>query len=257
MGLVHVRGRAAGEERLTSPITRTPCYFYKVDIEKWERDQNRSRWRHYTTDLRGLRFYVEDTTGKVLVDPNGAECDLVRRGQRVIGDSGFSLRSLFEKKAAPLADSEPTEDEIRDYLTNLRADLRLPLSVEDPQTRAMAGGAQGVGPLGVVFATRQSWTFGGRGLATGRFRLTEYCIVPDESYNVTGTCVVNPSSHEETDRNLIVKGQNEPTFLISWRDEQDIESRLRNRALVYIFGGGLLAVGCLYLFIWFAQLGWI
>ena len=199
MGLVHVRGRAAGEERLTSPITRTPCYFYKVDIEKWERDQNRSRWRHYTTDLRGLRFYVEDTTGKVLVDPNGAECDLVRRGQRVIGDSGFSLRSLFEKKAAP----------------------------------------------------------GGRGLATGRFRLTEYCIVPDESYNVTGTCVGNPSSHEETDRNLIVKGQNEPTFLISWRDEQDIESRLRNRALVYIFGGGLLAVGCLYLFIWFAQLGWI
>src|SRR5438093_5341343 len=101
MGLVHVRGRAAGEERLTSPLTRTPCYFYKVDIEKWERDQNRSRWRHYTTDVRGLRFYVEDTTGKVLVDPNGAECDLVRRGQRVIGDSGFSLRSLFEKKAAP------------------------------------------------------------------------------------------------------------------------------------------------------------
>ena len=68
---------------------------------------------------------------------------------------------------------------------------------------------------------------------------------------------MNPSSHEETDRNLIVRGQNEPTFLISWRDEQDIESCLRNRALVYIFGGGLLAVGCLYLFIWFAQLGWI
>jgi len=66
-----------------------------------------------------------------------------------------------------------------------------------------------------------------------------------------------PSSHEETDRNLIVKGQNEPTFLISWRDEQDIESRLRNRALVYIFGVGLLAVGCLCLVIWLAQVGWI
>ena len=94
-------------------------------------------------------------------------------------------------------------------------------------------------------------------LATGRFRLTEYRIVPGGWYNVTGTCVENPRSHKQTDRDLIVKGQNESTLLISWRDEDDIESRFRNRAPPYIFGGGQLAVGCLYFCIWFAQVRWI
>jgi hypothetical protein len=254
MGLVHVRGRAAGEEQLTSPVTRTPCYLYKVDIEKWERDQNRSRWRHYATDARGIPFYLQDPTGKVLVDPHGAEYDLVRRRQRVIGDSGFSLRSLFERKSAPLGENEPSEDELREYLSG---GFRLPGSVEDAmaQARAMVREAEGVDPIGVVFATPQRWTRSG-GPATGRFRLTEYCIVPGEWYNVTGTCIENPRSKGEDDRNLVVKGQNEPTFLISWRDEEDIESSLRNRALLHIFGGGALAVGCLYLFILAAQAGW-
>ena len=246
--------RLLAEETLTSPVTRTPCVFYKVDLEKWERDRNRSGWRRYATDTRGVRFYLQDPTGKVLVDPHGAEYDLVRRRQRVIGESGFSLRSLFERKPAPLTDNEPSEDELRDYLGG---GFPLPGSVEDAmaQAQAMVRGAGGADPVGVVFATGQRWTRSG-GPATGRFRLTEYCIVPDEWYNVTGTCTENPRPKGEDDRNLVVKGDSEPTFLISWRDEEDIESRLRNRALLYIFGGGALAVGCLYLFIRAAQLGW-
>jgi hypothetical protein len=51
MGLAHVRGTAVGEETLTSPVTHTPCFFYKVDIQKWEKDRNRSGCRHYRTDI--------------------------------------------------------------------------------------------------------------------------------------------------------------------------------------------------------------
>lgn len=255
MGLTHVRGQALAEETLTSPVTRTPCVFYKVDIEKWERDRNRSRWRHYATDTRGVRFYLQDPTGKVMVDPHGAEYDLVRRRQRVIGESGFGLRSLFERKPALLTENEPSDDELRDYLSG---GLSPPDSVHDAiaQAQAMVGGAGGVDPAGVVFTTTQRWTLRSGGSATGRFRLTEYCIVPDEWYNVTGTCVENPRPKGDEDRNLVVKGESEPTFLISWRDEENIESSLRNRALLHIFGGGALAVGCLYLFILAAQMGW-
>jgi len=44
MGLVRVRGKATGEQRVTSPITGTPCFFYKVDIEKWEVKNNSGSW---------------------------------------------------------------------------------------------------------------------------------------------------------------------------------------------------------------------
>ena len=44
---------------------------------------------------------------------------------------------------------------------------------------------------------------------------------------------------------MIVKGENEPTFLISWRTEAEIEGHLRRRAFLYALGGGALSVACL------------
>ena len=89
----------------------------------------------------------------------------------------------------------------------------------------------------------------------GQYRLTEYCIVPEYSYDITGTCVENPSPQDEHDRNMLVQGENEPTFLISCRSEQEIEGKLRWRAMKYIFGGGALSVACLALIL--VKLGWL
>ena len=88
-----------------------------------------------------------------------------------------------------------------------------------------------------------------------RYRLSEYCIIPEHWYDLTGTCVENPNPQDEHDRNMIVKGQNEPTFLISWRSEKQIESTLRNRAALHIFGGGALSVACLAILLF--RLGWL
>jgi hypothetical protein len=54
---------------------------------------------------------------------------------------------------------------------------------------------------------------------------------------------------------MVVKGQNEPTFLISWRGEKQIKSRLRNRAALHIFGGAALSVACLAILL--LRLGWL
>jgi hypothetical protein len=54
---------------------------------------------------------------------------------------------------------------------------------------------------------------------------------------------------------MIEKGQNEPTFLITWRSEKEIESALRNRAVLHIFGGGALSVACLAILLF--RLGWL
>ena len=91
--------------------------------------------------------------------------------------------------------------------------------------------------------------------ASGRFRLTESCILPGQAYDLTGTAVENPQPKDEHDRNLIMKGQNEPTFLISYRAAKEVESNLRRRAALSIFGGAALSLGCLAILLF--RLGWL
>ena len=104
-------------------------------------------------------------------------------------------------------------------------------------------------------AAISTWGLSLSGGASGRFRFTESCIQPGHWYDVTGTCGENPSPMDDDDRNLIMKGENEPTFLISWRSPKDVESRMRRRATLYIFGGTALTIGCAG--VWLAQEGWL
>ena len=83
--------------------------------------------------------------------------------------------------------------------------------------------------------------------ASGRYRLREALILPGQEYHVTGTCVENPSARDAHDRNMIVQGTNEKTFLISWKAEQEVRQGLQKRALGMVFGGAALALFCLAL----------
>ena len=86
--------------------------------------------------------------------------------------------------------------------------------------------------------------------ASGRYRLRESLILQGQQYHVTGTCVENPEAHDAHDRNMIVRGQNEKTFLISWKAEQEVQHDLRKRAVSMVFGGAALTLFCLALLLW-------
>ena len=327
MGLVRVHGKAKGEELVTSPVTHTPAYFYKVEIEKWKEDRNNRGWTKYRTDTNGVKFYLEDATGKVLADAQGAELDLLVCGQREIGGI---VRGVLSKPQSMGA----SEEELRQYITQVTAQkigsfverrlvasrpgrsedqekarqaalqlfksplgsaefletllaaqapsLREHLTAAGPQSDPQkeqarlalieasqhppgspefrAGvqkvmgmtGAQGTAAPGMQKIFSVSVRFGSNLAsasmfpgASGRFRFTEYCILPDHWYDVTGTCAENPNPRDQHDRNLMMKGQNEPTFLISYRSSKEVESRLRKRAAFQIFGGAGLALVCL------------
>ena len=87
------------------------------------------------------------------------------------------------------------------------------------------------------------------GSPRGTYRVAEFCIFPDHSYVVTGTCVENPHPQDEHDRNLIVKGRDEPTFVISSKPEKATEQDLRRRARRFISRGGILMVASLALWL--------
>jgi len=241
MGLVEIHGKAQAVQTVASPVTQTPCCFYKVDIDRWVRDRSGGHWSHSATDADGVRFYLEDASGKVLVDAHGAEYDLIRTAQAETGRGlGRSMgRQLFGQGDPALATGPMASD--ADLLAYAQSAVNARGSSFSLDARSFLPSLGGTINLGGGFA--------------GRYRLSEYLILPGHWYDVTGTCAENPAPQDEYDRNLIMKGTNEPTFLISWRSEKEIERTLRNRAALHIFGGAALSVGCLGILL--AKFGWL
>jgi hypothetical protein len=110
----------------------------------------------------------------------------------------------------------------------------------DPEAEKARQAALAFGQEQLTTLTRQHAP-----VASGQYRLTEYCLVPGQTYDITGTCTENPQPRDEYDRNLIVNGTYEPTFLISSRTEQGVQSHLLKQTLWKVLGGAALAIVCL------------
>jgi hypothetical protein len=75
------------------------------------------------------------------------------------------------------------------------------------------------------------------------YRFTEYCLVAGRPTHVLGTCTENPNPADEGDRNLIKKGENEKTYLITTKSEEKLEGSLRLQAILLILIGAAIIVG--------------
>jgi hypothetical protein len=260
MGRVEIYGTAQGEQKVRSPVSHTPCYWYKVEIEKRTKDsKGRESWSHHATDQNGVNFYLQDATAKVLANASSAELDLLQScrtemyGSEYIASAGAgtAVPQLVAARPPEAAASAPgtgsarvfTPGEARQEMESLRRQMRL-------QRRQAAQPQQNWGAKALGFLRRHSSSGD-----TGRYRLTEWVIVPGHPYHISGTCAENPNPRDEDDRNIIRKGENEPTFHISWRTEQEVEKYLHRRSLKFIFGGGALAVVCLGILV--NNFGWL
>ncbi len=76
MGLVEVAGTAKPKKLLKGPFSGKECVYYKYAIEEYRRTGKHSRWVKVKEGSSKERFYLEDDTGQVLVDPAGAEIDI-------------------------------------------------------------------------------------------------------------------------------------------------------------------------------------
>ena len=319
MGFGEVHGKAEGEKTILSPISHTPCFVYKVIIERWKTDSNGEggHWSHHRTDVDGVAFHLTDATGKVLVDAQGAELDLLQtatckagrgesavtgvaatqqellqyvtqadshwagglfeHGLKLAGQSSDSAReqqrqALMEvfqhtpgtpeflrgimSMAAPKIQqhlesmgpqSDPKHEEARQtMLQALQHPPGSPEFMEGLRRAEQVSGKPGAtNPIDELTQTLGGAP--GAGLfsaADGRYRLTEYCLVPGGLYDISGTCVENPHPLDANDHNLIRKGASESVFLISCKEEKRLETGMRGRAVRTILFGAALTVGC-------------
>lgn len=255
MGRVQIHGRAIGEKTLRSPVSNQTCFLYKVTIDRFLAGrQGQGRWSPYLTDEASVNFYLEDQTGKVLVDPEGADMDVEEAYQCEVGSQEIvPLDEPWRSDAPPASPpGVPTPDsELRRYVARVAeginsaafqgADLDSSLEAGSRQRQQRRRSGKGDRFLRNLIP---SVGFGqiATGAAPGDYRLTEYCVAPDSEYDVTGTCAMNRSAGNETDRQLITRGENDPTFLISDKAEPTLEQDLHFQAWRSILGGGFLAV---------------
>ena len=76
-GLVELEGKAVPEdERLEAPFTGTDCLAYRWRVESRRRSSDNNRWVHVASGHESVPFRIEDDSGRILVDPAGAELSI-------------------------------------------------------------------------------------------------------------------------------------------------------------------------------------
>jgi hypothetical protein len=82
MGLVEVSGLANGPYTIPAPVSQLPCYFHRTMVWIYVQSGKNKRWKKVVDARFHVPFYLEDETGRVLVDPSDAELDIHRDFQQ-------------------------------------------------------------------------------------------------------------------------------------------------------------------------------
>lgn len=92
MGLVEINGLAVGPFTMLAPITGVPCYYFRTTAWQWQQRGRSSEWVKVADESLHLPFFLDDNTGRLLVDPQGAEMDIHRDFHDEFSTSLFSSR---------------------------------------------------------------------------------------------------------------------------------------------------------------------
>jgi E3 Ubiquitin ligase len=90
IGLVEINGLAVGPYTMIAPITGVPCYYFHTSAWQWQQEGRNSKWVKVADESMHVPFFLDDNTGRVLVDPQGAEMDIHRDFHDEFSTSFFS-----------------------------------------------------------------------------------------------------------------------------------------------------------------------
>jgi hypothetical protein len=75
LGLVEVNGIATGPYTMPAPITGKSCFLYHTTA--WQQlEGKKQEWEKIADETLHLPFFIDDSTGQLLIEPLGADLDL-------------------------------------------------------------------------------------------------------------------------------------------------------------------------------------
>jgi hypothetical protein len=78
IGLVEINGLAVGPYTVLAPVTGVHCYYFRTMAWQWQQRGKSREWVKVADESLHVPFFLDDNTGRVLVDPQGAEMDIHR-----------------------------------------------------------------------------------------------------------------------------------------------------------------------------------
>jgi hypothetical protein len=92
LGMVEVSGQAVGPYTMMAPVTGRPCYYHRTLVWEWKQSGKNKQWVKVAAECMHVPFFVDDNTGRLLIDPRGADLDLHRDFQQEFCDSFFTTK---------------------------------------------------------------------------------------------------------------------------------------------------------------------
>ena len=92
MGMVEVSGQAVGPYTMMAPVTGRPCYYHRTLVWEWKQSGKNKQWVKVAAECMHVPFFVDDNTGRLLIDPRGADLDLHRDFEQEFCDSFFTTK---------------------------------------------------------------------------------------------------------------------------------------------------------------------
>ena len=88
-GLVEVSGVATGPNTVAAPITGQSCYLYRTTV--WQQRKAASHeWEKVAGETLHVPFFLDDSSGQLLIEPIGAELDLQSEFHKEYEPSAFA-----------------------------------------------------------------------------------------------------------------------------------------------------------------------
>lgn len=303
LGLVEVNGVVVGPYTIPAPITGAPCFLYHTTA--WQQRENKkSEWEKVADETLHLPFFIDDSTGQLLIEPLGADLDLHRDFREEYGasfffsqddvpprvsvflsrhgivparrlrveertikpeDAMFIAGTLTENPGVQVRPLAPLGDSARDLaLPTLAEPLPAPQVIQ-LSSGAAPSSAQEMSQQAKIAAalTRagitkpEAWSAAGVPYQTVAVEengppapVSAYAKArPDELRPNVGR--PNGDQAKLSNFNLappvvLLKGANNPTFVISFRSQKEFVSTLAWKSAAMIWGGAAIALLGLY-----------
>lgn len=258
MGLVEVTGRATGGAPFPSPFGRIPSYCSRLVAEEWRTSRRTDYWHAIFDRTFSTPFEVEDGTGRVRIDPEGADLQLET-------DYAFDMRdglTTAPNASERLRASGLDEAKIRERLLALQAAARSGQWSDLIDESTLASPHREPQPRGDLTAQVFARALSGakilqdlpRMLRTHRLvvrpgekplRMREENLCPGDEVYVLGTARRDSGQGAVEPDVVIGRGDLHPWFAIGERSQRDTLLRVMRHGWVVAAAGVLLMLASL------------
>ncbi len=239
IGAVEVSGTVLGPYTLISPLSETDCLYYHA-IARGSSGEEKSA----KEEILYVPFFLDDGTGRVMIDPRGAETELRPSvDEEYSPSSGDAFTRHFLVRHG-ISSEYPAY--LEEYCIRPGDQLFvLGRLQENPGLESAADClARGIGrPIG-----QGEQGFLSAEAADLQRRAAIEAMLPPGS--APPRIPRSAAQNEGFDLNppvVLKKGAANEPFFISWRSQRDVVDDLARQSILYIWGGPLLALASLWL----------